>query len=92
MNMQVLKPILVGLIAGAALFWMPFLVIKIVVVLLILGLLFRLFGRKRHYGHGRWAMADRIRSMSDAEYGDFKSLTGPGCGYWKDETPKESTS
>ncbi len=84
--MKILKPILFGAILGAALFYMPFFLLRIAVVFLIIGGLFRLFRGRRgwrggpHGGHGpggfragyRLAFADKVRAMSDEEYTQFK--------------------
>lgn len=88
MSNQVIKLVLAGLLLGAALFWAPFLLLKVLVILLLLGLIFRLFRGRRHYSH--WAFADRIRSMSDEEYLTFKSRRGFGCGYKKDSDKMDS--
>ncbi len=80
MNVQILKPILGGLIIGAALFFAPFFVLKVLAVLLLIGLLFRFFGRRHYRGPGGWAYADKIRTMSDEEYLEFKSRWGRRCG------------
>ena len=83
MNTQIIKPILGGLIIGAALFFMPFFVLKVLVFLLIIGLLFRLFGWRRGWRHYRgpygWAFADKIRNMSDEDYEHFKVNWSSRC-------------
>lgn len=79
MNARIIKPIIAGLIIGAALFFAPFFVLKVLAVLLLIGLVFRLFGRRRYRGPGGWAYADKIRTMSDEEYQQFKSRWGRGC-------------
>lgn len=81
MNNTLVKSILAGLLIGAALFIMPFFLLRFVVFFLIIGALFRLFGggrfRRRGWGRGwgygrDYAFTDRIRQMSDDEYGQFK--------------------
>lgn len=81
MNNTLLKSILAGLLLGAALFIMPFFLIRLVFFFVIIGALFRLFGggrfRRGGWGRGRDfehmpAFADRIRQMSDDEYNQFK--------------------
>lgn len=87
MNRSVLKPIIAGVIIGAAFFFMPFFVLRVAVVVLIILGLFRLFGGGRHR-HGyrgrnpqRFArFADKIRNMSDEEYQQFKERFQGHCG------------
>ncbi|MCC6289507.1 MAG: hypothetical protein IT249_16630 [Chitinophagaceae bacterium] len=87
MNRSILKPIVAGVLIGAALFFIPFFVLRVIAFFLIAGLVFRLFaGRRRRFGRNfseqRFAFVDRIRNMSDEEYQAFK--TNPrgafGCG------------
>ncbi|MBD2702152.1 hypothetical protein IC229_15985 [Spirosoma sp. BT702] len=98
MNNTLLKSILAGLLIGAALFIMPFFLLRFFIFIFIIGLLFRLFGRGRHrrgwgrgwgYGPGPMpAFADRIRQMSDEEYNTFKQRFSGNCyGY---DAPKEN--
>ena len=90
MNNNLVKSILAGLLLGAALFIMPFFLIRLVIFVLIIGALLRLFGGgrfRRGWGAGRGyghmpAFTDRIRQMSDDEYNQFKQRFGQGgrCG------------
>ena len=87
MNNTLVKSILAGLLIGAALFIMPFFLLRFVVFFLIIGALFRLFGGGRYrrgswgpgwgYRHG-YAFTDRIRQMSDEEYTQFKHRSNYG--------------
>ena len=75
MNKSIVKVIVVGILFGTIAFFAPFLLIKVMLFIVIAGALFRLFWRGRgHYG--RFAMADKIRSMSDEEYTAFKNRRG----------------
>lgn len=84
MNYSILRPVVAGVLIGAALFFAPFVVLRIALFVLVFMLLFRLFtGRRfgRFGGRGMHpAFADRIRNMSDEEYADFKEKFGHGCG------------
>ncbi len=73
MSNQVLKTILFGAVLGAVLFWIPFFAVKVLLFFMIFGLFFRFFKGKRYYGPSGWAYADKIRSMSDEEYENFKT-------------------
>ena len=81
MKNNVLKSIIGGLLLGAFLFFLPFLLIKIIGFFLVFGLLMWLFkGRRSHW----YAMVhpDKIRSMSEEEYNQFKSNFGHRqCGH-----------
>lgn len=85
MNRSILKPIVAGILIGAALFFIPFFVLRVSVAVLIIGLLFRLFagrsfgpGYKRHERFTRFA--DKVRNMTDEEYTQFKERFQYGCG------------
>ena len=86
MNINIIKSILAGLLLGAALFIMPFFLIRLVLFLVLISVLFRLFGGRRFRGgwdRGRGfgympAFADRIREMSDEEYTVFKQRYDQG--------------
>ncbi|MCH5715127.1 hypothetical protein [Niabella hibiscisoli] len=85
MNRSIVKPIIGGVLIGAALFFIPFFVLRVAVLVLIVGLLFRLFGRgswgpgsRRHERFTRFA--DKVRNMTDEEYAQFKERFQYGCG------------
>ncbi|QMW06532.1 hypothetical protein [Spirosoma foliorum] len=104
MNNNLVKSIAAGVLLGAALFIMPFFLIRLVVFFLIIGALFRLFGGRRFrrggWGQGRGygympAFADRIRQMSDEEYNQFKQRFEQGgrCGdYFNQKGTGNSTN
>jgi hypothetical protein len=80
MTTNVFKAILIGLLAGALLFFMPFFLFRVLVVILIITLLFRLFGFRqrwqgRYGGQGFWnnpLVLQRWCNMSDDERKIFK--------------------
>lgn len=85
MNRNILKPVIAGVLMGAALFFIPFFVLRVVAVVLTVGLLFRLFGRRSWKPGGRrrerfTRFADKIRNMTDQEYEQFKERFQYGCG------------
>ncbi len=73
---SIFKPILAGILVGVALFFIPFFLLRVLIVFLIIGGLFRLFGGRGFRGrYGRSfhpAFADKIRNMSDEEYNQYK--------------------
>ncbi len=74
MNRVYLKTIIGGILLGTALYFVPFFLLKVMIFFLVFGTIAWFFrGRRRHHYAYRWAMADRIRSMSDEEYEHFKS-------------------
>ena len=84
MNRSILKPIIGGVVFGAALFFIPFFLLRVAAFFLIAGAIFRLFaGRRRFAGRfreHRLAFADNIRNMSDEEYAKFRNEMPHGCG------------
>ena len=50
-KMTLFKTILAGLLAGALLFMMPFLIIKIIIFFVIIKAIFHLLGGRRKYGY-----------------------------------------
>lgn len=83
MKYSILKPIVAGALIGAALFFAPFLVLRIILFVLIFGLIFRLFIGRRYGRFGGPSMhpgfAEKIRSMSDEEYAQFKQKFNNRC-------------
>lgn len=77
MTRTILKTVLCGIMVGALAFFVPGLLVGLFVFMLIA----RLFCgcRSRHYRSGRFEMMDKIRTMSDADYAEFKSNHGHGC-------------
>ncbi len=80
MKRSIFKPILAGILIGAALFFIPFFLLRVLIVFLIIGGLFRLFGgrgfRGRYNRGFHPAFADKIRNMSDEEYNQYKQNMG----------------
>lgn len=84
MTAQVFKSIAFGVLAGLALFFAPFFLLRALVFFLIIGAVFRLFagrrwGRGWHRGGFQAGYMDYIRNMSDEEYAAFKQQYGPRC-------------
>ncbi len=80
MNQSVLRTVAGGILIGA----LAFFAFKVVIALVVVGLLFKLFGGGR-YGSGRFgdhrlAFADRIRAMDEDEYQSFKTRFAGKCG------------
>jgi hypothetical protein len=53
MTIQILKTIAAGILAGIAIFLMPFIIIRVLIILFIIRVIFRLFGGRR-----RWKYAE----------------------------------
>ena len=75
-----------GVIVGALAFFVPHLLLGILVFFLIVRLL-HCGGRHGYYGHGHghhermFYLADKVRKMSEEEYTEFKTKMGGGnCG------------
>jgi hypothetical protein len=72
MTTQILKAIFAGIVAGIAIFMLPFLVLRVIIFILLIRLAFRLFGGRSYWGgrRGFWrnpAYASRWHSMSPEE-------------------------
>lgn len=52
MTTQILKAILLGILGGALLFFMPFFIFRVLFIVLIISLLFRFFGFRRRWYRG----------------------------------------
>ena len=96
MNRNIVKPVVAGILIGAALFFIPFFVLRVAAFILIAGLIFRLFtGRRRfsgNFGNQRFAFADRIRNMSEEEYQSFKANPGATFGCNDNSNRKQDSS
>ena len=96
MTKQLIRPILIGILAGAALFVMPFFLLRALLFFLIVGGLFRLFRGRRnwgwrrgHFGGGFYpAFADTIRNMSEEDYKVFRQKFEAPC-YQATSKPEE---
>ena len=82
MKYNVAKPIVGGLMLGALLFFFPFFIVKIFGFFLFFGLLFWIFrGRRSHWRKFAMIHPDKIRSMSDQDYEEYKTNFGRShCG------------
>jgi hypothetical protein len=76
MRSQIIRPIIAGILLGAALYFMPFFLLRIVLIILVITFIWRLFtgGRfSRRYNRGfHPAFADHIRSMTEEQYKAFR--------------------
>ena len=85
MNKSIFKTIAVGVLIGAIAFAMPFFLLRTVIFFFLIGGLFRRFiGRRfgKRFGGGRLqpAFADKIRSMGEEGYVQFKTTFQNHCG------------
>lgn len=78
MQISIFRAILIGLLLGL----LAFFATKLIVILLIVGAIFKLSGKGRWKGEQwksyRLAHADKVRNMSPEDYEDFKSNFGKG--------------
>jgi hypothetical protein len=75
MTKQILKVIAAGILAGIALFLMPFMLLRILAIFLIIRIIFRLIGGPRRWkgGHHFYpAFARRWQHMNDDEKKSFR--------------------
>lgn len=69
---QILKTAIAGILAGVALFMMPFFLLKVVVVIFLLSASFRLLGGRRRRRF-QYAYAHQYHKMSDEERAKFRN-------------------
>ncbi len=92
MTTQIFKTALAGILAGIALFMLPFFLLRVAIFFLIIGAIFRLLGGRRHSKFGRRmhpAYAHRYQQMSEEEREVFKQKYGNRCGYYSREEESE---
>ena len=82
MTKSILKSITAGILIGAALFFMPMLVLALFILSFVMHMMFRMM--MHHSGHAgfgahHFAFADKVRAMSDEEYTQFKTNFSHGC-------------
>ena len=95
-TMKIFRAIIIGAVTGAALFFLPFFILRGLLFILFIGFVIRLiaFGAWRRRGFGgrgfNLRFADKIRSMSDEEYSHFKQNFSYGYGreYRKGNQPE----
>lgn len=94
--MNIIRPVIAGILIGAALFFMPFFFVRFILFFLIIGAIFRFFiGRRFRGGYRRGfhaAFTDNIRNMSDEEYSRFKQNLNQGCGFNNYNKPQPATN
>ncbi len=100
--MRIFRAIIAGILGGAALFFLPFFILRLFLFILFISLAIRLiigigFRRGSHWRERGFnpMFADKIRSMSEEEYNGFKQKFSYGCGRrdWFDDrrTPEATT-
>lgn len=90
MATQIFKTVLAGILAGIALFMVPFFILKVLVFFLLIKAIFRLMGGGRGRGHWRYAYAHQYKNMSEEERSAFMQKYGNRCGWnsrWEQGTP-----
>ena len=83
MNRNILRPIVAGILIGAALYFLPFFFLRVFLIILLISFAFRFFWgwgwRSRYYRGFHPAYTDSIRNMSDEEYKQFRQNFGSSC-------------
>ncbi|MBL7920821.1 MAG: hypothetical protein JNJ40_10935 [Bacteroidia bacterium] len=70
-----------GVLAGVALFMMPFLLIKVLIFFLLIKAIFRLMGGRRRHHHWQYAYAHKYKNMSEEERAAFMLKYNNRCGW-----------
>jgi hypothetical protein len=89
MTTQIFKTVLAGILAGVALFMIPFFLIRILIFFLLVKAIFRLLGGRRRYWGRYPAYAYSCRTMSEDDRKAFATKYGSSC-YGKNEGSPES--
>ena len=79
MTKEFFKTVAAGILAGVALFMIPFFVIKVIIFFLLIKAIFRLLGGGRKW-RGAWAY--KYNNMSEEERKVFMEKYGRGCCSW----------
>ncbi len=92
MTTQIFKTILAGILAGIVLFILPFFLIRVFVIFLLIGAIFKLIGSSRRSRYFRMnpAYADHFQSMSDDERKAYKMKFKGRCGFHSNEENSDS--
>src|SRR5258705_9589906 len=91
MTAQILKTVAAGILAGALIFMMPFIIIKVLLFFLIIRAIFGLLGWRRRYWHRNPAWAHKYHNMSEEERKAFYEKygrSGYSCGCYYPEEHK----
>ncbi|MEI7502393.1 MAG: hypothetical protein WCJ61_03835 [Paludibacter sp.] len=92
MTKSILRTIVIGILIGATAYFMPHLLLGMFLFFALLRA-FMCCGRGHCGSHrrgGRFQMMDKIRSMSDEEYVEFKNNHGLGCCHSKQKCETDS--
>lgn len=77
-----------GVLAGIAVFMLPFFIIKVLVFFLLIKTVFRLLGgRRRHWGMHP-AYAHNCSNMTENERKEFMAKYGRSCGHYQQNQGK----
>jgi hypothetical protein len=93
MTKEVLKTVFAGILAGVALFMIPFFLIKVIIFFLLIKAIFRLLvGKRRWHGGGmRMAFVQKYNSMSEDERKAFMEKYGNrNCGWHSSCAPENN--
>lgn len=86
-----IKPIIIGIVIGTALYFVPIFVLKTVFILALVTLVARmLFNPRRHFER-KLAFIDKIRGMSEEEYIAMKERRSTGGWYCMDHKSTQQT-
>jgi membrane protein DedA with SNARE-associated domain len=87
MKKSILKTIAAGIILGAGIFYLPFFLLRVLLVFVIISTFFRYFIGRRFGRRFNPAFTDRIRSMNEEEYKSFKEKFNNSC---KEQSAKKN--
>jgi|LakMenE01Jun11ns_1017448.scaffolds.fasta_scaffold9273491_2 hypothetical protein len=85
---SILKSIVMGLIFGSLVFFMPFFLLKVFIFFMVISFFMKMmWWRVMSHGGGHYLRyAEKVRNMSDDEFSRFKSKGYRSCQHYDDYT------
>lgn len=80
MQHSIFKPIIIGILVGGIMFVASFVLIRVLFFALIAAAIYKIFARRRMGGGFGYGFAERVRSMSEEEFEQFKNRRQYGWG------------
>lgn len=98
---SILKSIIMGLIFGSLVYFMPFFLLKVFIFFMVISFFMKMmWWRAMSHGGGHYLRyAEKVRNMSDEEFNRFKSKSYRSCGHYdhytevkEEKNPEQSST
>lgn len=90
MTKQILKTILAGILAGAALFVMPFFLVRILAFIMIIGAIIKLLSGGRHRFRKHYAFAEKFENSTAEEKEAFREKMQRHCRSYQSREERQN--